>query len=256
LVTGFEAARQVLRFGEAWARVEALDGTIPAAGQTALYRELAYVLRGQTFWLARRAVRDGAHVQALIDAYRPAVDRLKTLVPQVLSPFEQKAAVRRAAGWIKAGAPKDVAHSVALMRPLTVASTLTDLAAGSSWPLPAVAHVYHRIGGVFGFDRLRAAAGSRTAGDAYERLAVRRLIEDMLGEQAAVTKAVMAFTGNPDAVDGPERAKAAVASWSALRADPVRAVRRTLEEIEKSPGGWSFAKLTIANAALRQLAGA
>ncbi len=32
LVTAFEAARQVLRFDEAWARVEALDGKTPAAG--------------------------------------------------------------------------------------------------------------------------------------------------------------------------------------------------------------------------------
>jgi len=30
----FEAARQVLRFAEAWARVERLDGKAPAAGQT------------------------------------------------------------------------------------------------------------------------------------------------------------------------------------------------------------------------------
>jgi glutamate dehydrogenase len=36
----------------------------------------------------------------------------------------------------------------------------------------------------------------------------------------------------------------------------VRAVRRAMEEVEKAPGGWTFAKLTIANAALRELASA
>ncbi|MGA0603560.1 NAD-glutamate dehydrogenase [Caulobacter sp. KR2-114] len=255
LVVAFEAARQVLRFDETWARVAALDGKVPAAGQIALFRELSYVLRGETFWLARKAGRDGAGVQALVGAYQPAVDRLKTLVPAVLSPFEQKAAVRRAAGWIKAGAPRDIAHSVALMRPLTVAATLTDLAAGSSWSLDAAARVYHRVGGVFGFDKLRAAAGSRTGGDAYERLAVRRLIEDMLSEQAALTGSVMAFSGKAEAGEGADVARGAVSSWSALRPDAVRAVKRTLDEIEKAGGGWTFAKLTIANAALRELAG-
>jgi glutamate dehydrogenase len=29
-----------------------------------------------------------------------------------------------------------------------------------------------------------------------------------------------------------------------------------MEEVEKAPGGWTFAKLTIANAALRELASA
>ncbi len=256
LMIAFEAARHVLRLDEMWGRVAALDGKAPAAGQTALFRELSYVLRGQTFWLARRAAREGGGVEALVGAYQDAVDRLKTLVPAVLSPFEQKAAVRRAAGWIKLGAPKDVAHSVALMRPLTVASTLTDLAAGSSWSLEAVARVYHRVGGVFGFDKLRAAAGSRTGGDPYERLAVRRLIEDMLIEQAALTGSVMAFAGKAEAGEGAQPAKGAVNSWSALRPEAVRAVKRTLDEIEKAGGGWTFAKLTIANAALRELAGA
>ena len=256
LVTAFEAARRVLRFEDMWARVEALDGKASAAGQLALFRELSYVLRGQTFWLARRVAKDGGGVQALVNAYQPAVDRLKTLVPAVLSPFEQKAAVRRANVWIKAGAPKDIAHSVALMRPLTVAATLTDLAAGSSWSLEAAARVYHRVGGVFGFDKLRAAAGSRTGGDPYERLAVRRLIEDMLTEQAALTGSVMAFAGKAEAGEAAHLAKGAVTSWSSLRPEAVRAVKRTLEEIEKAGGGWTFAKLTIANAALRELAGA
>ncbi|MDQ2861705.1 MAG: NAD-glutamate dehydrogenase, partial [Pseudomonadota bacterium] len=256
LVTAFEAARQVLRFSESWARVERLDGRAPTSGQTALFRELAYVLRGQTYWLARRAGKMEGGVQGLIRAYRPAVDTLKRLVPGVLSPFEQKAAVRRAAGWIKAGAPKDIAHSVALMRPLTLAATLTDLAAAQGWPLAGAAFVYHRVGGAFGFDRLRAAAGSRAAGDPYERLAVRRLIEDMLSEQAALAGAVMAFAGKEQAEEAPERAAGAVTAWSAARAEAVRVVKRTVEEIEKAPGGWSFAKLTIANAALRELAGA
>jgi glutamate dehydrogenase len=256
LVVAFEAARHVLRFDESWARVTDLDGKVPAAGQTALFRELSYVLRGQTYWLARRAGREGGTVQGLVDAYQGAVDKLKTLVPAVLSPFEQKAAVRRAAGWIKAGAPKDIAHSVALMRPLTVAATLTDLAAGSSWSLEAAARVYHRVGGSFGFDKLRAAAGSRTGGDPYERLAVRRLIEDMLAEQASLTRAVMDFAGKAEAGEEAAPAKGAVSSWSALRPEAVRAAKRTLDEIEKAGGGWTFAKLTIANAALRELAGA
>ena len=256
LITAFEAARQVLRFSDVWARVERLDGKAPASGQTALFRELTYVLRGQTYWLARRAAREGGDVQSLVRAFRPAVDSLKKLVPGVLSPFEQKAAVRRAAGWIKAGAPKDIAHSVALMRPLTLATTLTELAAAQGWPLTGAAFVYHRVGGVFGFDRLRAAAGSRTAGDPYERLAVRRLIEDMLTEQAALAGAVMTFAGQGYAQEAPERAGAAVGAWSAAHADPVRDAKRTVEEIEKAAGGWSFAKLTIANAALRELAGA
>jgi glutamate dehydrogenase len=258
-IVAFAAVRQILRIGDDWARASALDGAVPAAGQLALYRELARILRGQTYWLARRTIRQPAAVQDLIDRYQPAVDTLRELIPGVLSAFERKAAVRRSAAWIKLGAPKSIAHAFGLMRPLTYAADLGDLAAETGWSIAAAAHVYHRVGGQFGFDRLRAAAG-RPSGDVqgsprdlYERTASRRLIEDMLDEQAALAATVMRFAGEPCVSHDPARCATAVASWAAARGKSVRSVRQTLEEIEDSPGGWTFAKLTIANAALREL---
>ncbi|HWF00451.1 MAG TPA: NAD-glutamate dehydrogenase [Caulobacteraceae bacterium] len=254
LVAAFAAARETLRFAGPWGEVAALDGKIPAAAQTPLFRELVYVLRGQTYWLARRAAREGAQVQGLIDSYRPTVDALKAISPQCLSSFEAKAAVRRAQAWIKAGAPRNLAHSIALMRTLAPAATITELAAQAGWPIGNAAFVYHRVGGVFGFDKLRAAAGSRATADTFERLAVRRLVEDMHGEQAALALAIMRFAGASHA--DPAKDMAAVAAWSGDHSVPVKAARRTVEEIEAAAGPWTFAKLTIANAALRELAGA
>ena len=121
-----------------------------------------------------------------------------------------------------------------------------------------VARLYHQVGANFGFDRLRSAAGSQAAGDAFERLAVRRLVEDMLAEQTQLTQAIMKFVANAQAGEDAEHAKAAVQSWAALHPAPVKAAKQTVEEIEdanaKGGAGWTFAKLTIANAALRELA--
>jgi glutamate dehydrogenase len=255
LVTGFEAARQILRFSDLWSRVERLDGQTPAAAQTALYRELVHVLRGLTFWLTRRAGEPGRGVGDLTRTYRPAVDAIKALVPTVLSPFEQKAAVHRAKAWIKMGAPKDIAHSVALARPLALVADLADLADRQSWPIAHAAFVFNRVGGAFGFDRLRAAAAARPPADTYERQAVRRLIEDMLQEQVTLTGAVMTLAGRPAKDESAEKAAHAVGAWSSAHAELVRTTKRLLDEVEKAPGGWSFPKLTVANAALRELAG-
>ena len=181
------------------ARRRGLDGGAGRGRQgRTLPRELA-VLRGQTYWFARAGAQgDDRGVEALVEIYRPAADALKALAPQVLSPFEQKAAVRRAAAWTKAGAPKDLAHQVALYQPLTVAGPIADLAREADWPVAAAARIYHHVGEAFAFDRLREAAGARPAADAYN-LAVRRLIEDMLDEQAAVARAVIAYAGPPQA---------------------------------------------------------
>ena len=255
LIAAFVAARHILHFSESWSAVARLDGKISAAAQTALFKELVYLLRGEIYWLARRASKASLGMQALSADYGPAADALRSLALEVLSPFERRAAVRRANQWIKLGAPKPLAHSIALMRPLTAASTLTELAASQSWPIENAAFVYHRVGGQLGFDKLRAAAGAAASDsrDAYERLATRRLIEDMLSEQAAIAGAVMSHAGRPRSLDHPERDVSAVGAWSAVHAEPVRTAKASIEEIDKAGGGWTFAKLTVANTILREL---
>lgn len=252
-VTGYEAAKAVLGLPALWDQVSALDGKIPAAGQMALYRRLAYTLRGETFWLARRAARSGHSVSALIRQYGPGVATLKKLIPEVLSPVERAALDAQVKRLTDAGAPAALALQIANLQPLTVAVDLVDLAEASSWTLADAAHVYQQVGEVFAFDRLRAAAGGFTAGDTFERMAVRRLVEDLLAEQAAVTREVMAFCGNAQAGESEASAHAGIMSWAALRHDAVTAARKAIEEIEASGGQWSFAKLTIASAALRAL---
>ncbi|MDB5472120.1 MAG: NAD-glutamate dehydrogenase [Caulobacter sp.] len=253
LMVGFEAGRRILDFDTLWGDIEALDGKASAQGQLSLFRALSHVLRSQTYWMARRA-KAGDSVQALVDRYRPAMAELAALTPAILSPFEQKAVTRRAKAFAGDGAPEALATAVAALQPLTTAADLIDLAAAQNWPAVCAARVYHQVGAAFFFDKLRAAAGEKRGGDHYERMAVRRLIEDMLTEQTAVTRAVMAFATNPQAGETGEQAAQTVKSWAAMHQGPGRAVRRTVEEIEHAGGGWTFAKLTIANAALRELA--
>ncbi|MBS0294995.1 MAG: NAD-glutamate dehydrogenase [Proteobacteria bacterium] len=253
LVIAFEAARQVFRLNEAWAAVSALDLKIPSEAQIALYREISVVLRRQTFWLARRAARGSTSVQALIEAYRPAADALRSEGPGGLSDFEQAQVRRRAEAFAAAGAPQDLAMAVAALRPLTATTDISDLARKVNWPVESAARLYHQVGAAFDFDRLRGAAGSLSSSDHYERMAVRRLIADFLTEQAALTQAI-ARASAPSAGASVQAAQAAIRGFIGERAQAVEAVRRTVDEIESAGAGWSFAKLTIANAALREFA--
>jgi len=256
LVIGFEAAKATLDIDRLWEATEALDGTIPAAGQMALFRRIASVLRGATFWFARRAGQERLSVGDLTRRYGPGLKTLRNLAPDILSADVRLEVEARAAALVEAGAPEHLAREASILLALTTAADLVDLAEASSWPLANVARLYHRTGEVFGFDRLRQAVGRYMAGDHFERSAVRRLVEDLLSEQTDVTRALMTFAASPEAGDTAAAAETTVASWSALRRDAATLARRTLEEIEAAPGPWTFAKLTIANAALRQLASA
>lgn len=253
LVLAFEAARRVFRLDQAWDAVAALDGKISAEAQTALYNEIAVVLRRQTFWLARRAARDGATVQGLIDLYRPAADGLQTEGPAVLSRFEQARLEQRVQGFATLGAPQDLARSISMMRPLVAAADIGDLSSETAWPVAAMARLYHQVGAAFDFDRLRAAAGSIPSVDHFDRLAVRRLIEDLMKEQTSLTRAVAQAT-TPSVGVSEQAAERAVDQWIGPRLKVVEALRASVDEIEASGTGWTFAKLTIANGAIRSVA--
>ncbi|MFT3997086.1 MAG: hypothetical protein QM667_06745, partial [Asticcacaulis sp.] len=91
----------------------------------------------------------------------------------------------------------------------------------------------------FGFDRLRAGAGELYSSDPWDRMAIRRLIEDLYAEQKSVVASVRA---SGQGLDG----------WAVSQADQVAPLAQVLTDIEGSGAGWSFAKLSIVNATIRQ----
>lgn len=253
MVIAFEAARQIFRLDEAWGSVSALDLKIPAEAQTALYTEISTVLRRQTFWLARRAAKKGATVDGLIAAYRPAADALRKAGGGVLSRFEEARLEARVQSFIALGATEKMARDFAMLRPLVATADIGDLVRELKWPEPAMATLYHQVGAAFDFDRLRAAAGNVPSADHFDRLAVRRLIEDLMAEQLILTRAV-AKASRPAVGQSEAASEKAVDDWIGSRQTTVEGVRASVDEIEASGSGWTFAKLTIANSVLREIA--
>ena len=246
LVTAFETARRVFRLDEAWKAVDALDYQVGAEVQTTLYAEIARALRGQTYWLSQRVGGRNPGVQALIDAYRPTVDVMQQGGAELLSRFEREAAEARCREFAAAGTPEPLARTVASLRALTGAVGVADLARSLGRPAEEMARLYGAVGAAFGYDRLRAAAAGVRAADGYERQALRGLIVQLIEQQVARTREVGSAKGS-----GGLDAAAAVERWSERRRVVVDRARQTLEGIEQTPGGWTFAKLTIADAALR-----
>ena len=247
LAVAFEAAREIFALNQLWAAVGALDLKIPAQAQTALYREIAAAIRGQAFWLARRAASGAAlKVKPLVEAYQGPTAELGAATG-VLSPFEAGRLAARIADLVEAGAPPALAEAVAVQRVHALTIETVDLAKSVKWPVVAAARLHHLVGGVFGYDRMRAAASSMPATDGYELQALRRLIADLVEAQTGIARQVMTSSKPSEAADK------ALAAWLAPRRAVFDRARATLEGIEAGAEGWSFAKLTIAAGALKAL---
>ena len=250
----FEAARRVFRIDSLWAEVAGLDGHGSAAAQTLVFREIAAQLRAQTFWLVSRgAGRPGepATVQSLIDSLRPTVEVLRAAGAELLSPYERRAVEARGTAMVKAGAPAAVARDVAGLGVLRSAVEIAGLAKAGGWAPEPAARLFHAVGDGFGFDRLRGAAVGLPMTDPFEARAIRQLVIELVDEQTALAGSVLKAAKAP--TDTAEAAAAAVAAWSEPRKAAADRVSAMLAEIEAAADGWSFAKLTLAHAALRAL---
>ena len=250
MIVAFEAAWQMFRLDEAWRSVSDLDLKIPAASQTGLYQEIALNLRAQTYWLARAVRRQSATVQGLIDAYRPSVDAMRGQGLDLLSAFERQGAAERLEAFKAAGTPEELAATVAGLRALFAAPEIADLARAAGWPPADAARLFHRVGETFGFDRLRAASSALAPADPYERTAIRGVVLGLLGEQVAVTRSIMTRTGGARTMDADN---ILIDAWVEPRKAAADRARKLIGDIEAARDGWSFAKLSLAEGALREL---
>ena len=261
IARAFEAGRVMFRFKDYTDQINALDNKVSASVQTSLHEEVIRLLRRQTYWLARRVVGAGnVAIDDIIARFQPGIDTLKPLVKSFASPFDAATITSSAQAYRAAGAPKALADDVACLRPLTSSTDVINLASDHNWPLPAAAWLYHAVGGRFSFDRLRGAGSQLSAAQHWDRLAMRRVIEDLYGSQQALTAAIVHFAVNAgggleSGIEEPSRdwAQNLVESWTSAHADEIDRADRTLDEIVET-GTWTLSKVTICSTQLRELA--
>ncbi|GGE43222.1 glutamate dehydrogenase [Marinicauda pacifica] len=264
IARAFEAGRHIFRFKDYIKRINELDNKAPASVQLALYDEVIRLMRRQTYWLARRGrgvdASHAANIDDVVATYQPGVDSLKTWVADIISDHETQGVKARYETYVEEGAPEDLAMDVARLRPLTSSSDVIDLALTQDWPLEAVARLYHAVGRRFSFDRLRGVGSQLSSTLHWDRLAMRRLIEDLYASQQTIVSAMIAharksggqLSAGAEAPDG-DWASAVVDAWQTENESEVDRADGAVEELTNS-GAWTLSKVAIASTQLRELA--
>ena len=178
---GFAArARRRCASTSAWRAIAALDGQIPADGADSASSpsspascaprptgsRAARPGRAGGRWRAAQGRDAGARFRSApwSMAYQPAMDELAPGWRRTCSrPSSSRIVARRIKAFRRDGAPKDMAANLAALSLLTTG--LRPRRPGqeaADWPDRPAARLYHQVGARFGFDRLRAAAGSLT----------------------------------------------------------------------------------------------
>jgi glutamate dehydrogenase len=230
-------------------RIDALDGKTEAQVQIRLYTEIAEILRRLGLWFLSH-VPPKDDLAASIALYRDGAEALRAGHQQFISDGQKEELEARVARFIAPGVPDDLARDIALLPLLGVAPEIAQLARATSHDIAAVAALYFGVGAELGLDRLRLLAARISASEHWDRLAIRRLVDDLFAAQRALSQNLLAKLSGTAT---PQDAAKALQAWAQSQADALARTKSFLAALETS-GDLSIAKLTLANSQIHKLA--
>jgi glutamate dehydrogenase len=229
-------------------RIHALDNAVTADIQNRMHANLALHLQRQTLWFFRH-VPSNVPILDAIRPYAEGVARLKGTFSSLVSEAEGHAIQATLAEYRAAGVPEDLADEVGALAAIGATPDIARLAQETGKPLDMVAGAYFAAAHTIGIDRLRLAAERMNLPEHWDRLAVRRLVDDLLVHQRALaSRALGKGTASGNRADG----SAAVADWAHVNRDPVARVAALVTDLERS-GTFTVARLTLAAGQIRDL---
>ncbi|HTW34137.1 MAG TPA: NAD-glutamate dehydrogenase [Rhizomicrobium sp.] len=244
-------AEGAFSLGALESRIDTLDGHVGAQTQTGMYADIAELLRRLGLWFLVN-VPANADLGETIAQYREGVEKLRGTFATLVSPYEAHDTEARIAHLRDAGVPLDIAEDVSVLPLLASAPEIVMLAAARNLPIDLVAGAYFALGATIGLDRLRGLAAHISGGEHWDRLAVRRIVDDLYAGQRGLVGDALKDAG-PDATTRAQGAEL-VKAWADARADALGRTKSFLAELERT-GDLSIAKLTLANSQIHELVG-
>ncbi|HEY1630470.1 MAG TPA: NAD-glutamate dehydrogenase [Rhizomicrobium sp.] len=243
------------------ARIDLLDDhrdregkKFSAAIQTEMYAGLAELLRRLGLWFLVNEPAN-AELASTVARYRAGVEALRGTYASLVSPYEMQDTLERIKTLEDAGVPHDLADDVGALSLWSTAPEIAQLAHNRALDIDLVAGAYFAVGAIVGLDRLRGLAARISANEHWDRLAIRRIVDDLYAGQRALTGQVLkSFEGDKMDRTRADGAKAADA-WAEAHADILARTKSFLDELERT-GDLSIAKLTLANSQIHELAAA
>ncbi len=230
----FETARHLLDFPAYQDAVNVLDNKVSASTQIELHQLGADAVMDVTAALLRSARDTG--LEEAVKRFTPAFKALDKHLEDALSGFEAQQYRKRITAISNNGISDKLASRAALMPLLPIGIDIETLSSASGVKPAEALDTYLKLGDVLRLDRLRFEAGRNLDEASYwERLATRRLIEDLRRHQAdAAAEALSA--GDPQA-------------WLSGRDMSRKALLQQLNQLSSARA--NFAQFTLAADAVR-----
>ncbi len=236
ITRAFEVARALLSIDKFEIALQDLDSQVPEETLTSMRADATQALSRASEYFCAHDLREP--VGDLISRYEDPVNRFKASLRETASSHAAARIERRARALMASKVPEPLARWCGAIGYFAQGLALVPVAEETCRPMNDVANAYFTIGDQLRLDRLRVSAEEAiTEADYWDRVATRRLIDDLLAQQIEATRSALHVGGPQD--------------WLEQRETHRAELTHRLQQLS-SGHGWSFSRFTLAADAVRR----
>ncbi|MBT4020633.1 MAG: NAD-glutamate dehydrogenase [Alphaproteobacteria bacterium] len=244
IARAYAAARGVFDFRSLWADISSLDNKVDAAVQTRMNQASEALLQDVTMWMLNNLPQP-LDVAQTIRTYSAGILQIAENLDSMVGELESASLMAAEESYVVAGVSKALARRVAGLDAMRSACHVVHAANASNKAVATVARAYFSTGAFIGLDWLRSAAEKIDPSSHWERLAVNVIIEDLYGQQRALTLKVMDGGGKLSGAD-------AVQAWATANDGSIERGVGMIAEF-RNVGTVDMAQLALANRQVRAM---
>ena len=227
-----------------WAAIESLDNKVSTDIQGRMIDVTQKLGRRATLWCLRHLSRT-ADIAAEVKLLSADMRKLEKGLEGLLSEEGRTLFISRANQLMSDGVPENLARRVAALGPLRSSLDVVQAGTSNGRPITEVGEVYFAVGAELHLDWLRGAAETIEPDSNWDRLAVTALIDDLYGQQRAITGSVFAGANG-------HTGRAAFDHWVKQNQTSIKRSSDLIKEF-KSTGPLDISKLAFANRQFRSM---
>jgi glutamate dehydrogenase len=236
VVRAYLASREVFGLVPLWQQIEALDNIVPDEVQAEMVIALRGLIARATTWFLRS--------RRLFEPTQQQVARFAPVVQALRGELAQEGASERAARWVQAGVPQQLAAQVDRSEHLFTALDIAEIAEGSKRPVPLTAQVHAGVGERLGLERMRQQIELLPAENYWQGLAKLALADDVVDLQRSIAQQALGHQQGD--------AREVLDHWEQGNRQALERAQRLLAELRDTPTG-DLAMLSVALRELRNL---
>ena len=244
VVRAYALVTDVFNLQQLWADIEGLDNIAASHVQGHMIDATQMLLRRATLWCLRH-LSSPISIKENLQELAPAMQALENELEDLLSVEGCKTFRERVKYLTETNVPEALARRVASLAPLRSSLDVVQVGRTSTRSIPEVGKVYYAVGAELYLDWLRLAAEAIEPENHWERLAITAIIDDLYGQQRALTNTVFIDAEGHKGID-------AFTHWQDINKKSVHRCKQLIEEF-KSSGGVDVSKLAFANRQFRSM---